>query len=84
MALPFTVCKISTQQRLRASVRESLRPAGRWQAEKLSESQLYSLGLLLLYWTTGIYIPGGAVQLVLGLPNSRHARLLRCCWRRCA
>lgn len=43
------------------------------QAEKLSESQLYSLGLLLLYWTTGIYIPGGAIQLVLELPNSRQA-----------
>ena len=41
------------------------------QAEKLSNNQVYSLFLLALYFTTGIYIPGGAVSLILELPNSR-------------
>ena len=60
------------------SVIEIKAPFGGWQAEKLSQAQLFELLRTIIFWTVGIPVPSGAVQLVVFLPNSRYTLLLLC------
>ena len=50
------------------------------QAEKISQHSVWSLFLLGTYLFTGIYIPGGLVDIILELPNSRCWSPRSCAW----